>query len=343
MDTRLVQELHLVPRSLPLLRHGLSIISFARRCRLRSAIQHAVFYLILFPPQEGTSFLFIILFQVYPVLNGLQNLLLLPVHPSENSHSTISASPSCIPTFSWCLLPHWPQLPNWRDSSLKTFRSAQPSPRAGGPLRMRGFVLKGRQPAGPFAVLGAFPACIHPAGSAATRAAAMVSFSRPYHPLPLPLEAKRVRKLIRWRADGSEDCVSQLEASPVCADNTWSLFNIVNGPYDAGKGYFCCQPGQIGLNNGKCVGKGAATATATAAETVSQMAAPVASGPATNDASGSSATDAASTSLDLNQVGGATTVGAAVPTKSSGAVGDSVARDLGVLGVVGGALAMLLL
>jgi len=45
-------------------------------------------------------------------------------------------------------------------------------------------------------------------------------------------------------------CQEALEQTPYCADTTWTLWNATyQGAY---YGYFCCLPGQVGMNNGDC-------------------------------------------------------------------------------------------
>lgn len=51
---------------------------------------------------------------------------------------------------------------------------------------------------------------------------------------------------------GTIDCLSAFQASPKCADTTWSLWNSTTDTQDA-YGYFCCLPGLIGLQSGDCV------------------------------------------------------------------------------------------
>jgi len=50
---------------------------------------------------------------------------------------------------------------------------------------------------------------------------------------------------------GSSSCVSSLQASPACADNSWSLWNATQSAYQFG--YFCCLPLQAGLAVGGCI------------------------------------------------------------------------------------------
>jgi hypothetical protein len=47
-----------------------------------------------------------------------------------------------------------------------------------------------------------------------------------------------------------DDCVGPFELNPFCADVSWSLWNATE--YFTGYDYFCCLPGQVGLQNGEC-------------------------------------------------------------------------------------------
>jgi hypothetical protein len=47
-----------------------------------------------------------------------------------------------------------------------------------------------------------------------------------------------------------DDCVGPFELNPFCADVSWSLWNATD--YFTEYDYFCCLPGQVGLQNGEC-------------------------------------------------------------------------------------------
>jgi hypothetical protein len=49
----------------------------------------------------------------------------------------------------------------------------------------------------------------------------------------------------------ASSCLSALQTSPACADNSWSLWNATQGPYQFG--FFCCLATQAGLNSGGCI------------------------------------------------------------------------------------------
>ena len=53
------------------------------------------------------------------------------------------------------------------------------------------------------------------------------------------------------------DCMANFVAAPVCADSTWSLWNAT---IELNGAYYCCLPGQVGvqtINTLGCVGNGA--------------------------------------------------------------------------------------
>ena len=47
------------------------------------------------------------------------------------------------------------------------------------------------------------------------------------------------------------NCLAAYQASPQCADDSWSLWRVAKSA--TGAGYFCCLPDQIGTNAGTCV------------------------------------------------------------------------------------------
>lgn len=51
---------------------------------------------------------------------------------------------------------------------------------------------------------------------------------------------------------GTTQCVSAFQAIPLCADNTWTLWNATTVPGSTNN-FFCCLPGQTGLRDGTCV------------------------------------------------------------------------------------------
>jgi len=50
---------------------------------------------------------------------------------------------------------------------------------------------------------------------------------------------------------GADQCLSSLISTPLCADTTWTLWNITQGTDEVS--FFCCLPGQVGLQTGGCV------------------------------------------------------------------------------------------
>ncbi len=50
-------------------------------------------------------------------------------------------------------------------------------------------------------------------------------------------------------------CIPALQSVPFCADNTWSMWSATLDKTDK-HGYFCCLPGQVGLQSGDCVVSG---------------------------------------------------------------------------------------
>lgn len=46
-------------------------------------------------------------------------------------------------------------------------------------------------------------------------------------------------------------CISAFKQIELCADNSWTLWNSTTTEYEGG--YFCCLPGEIGLQTGKCI------------------------------------------------------------------------------------------
>jgi hypothetical protein len=53
----------------------------------------------------------------------------------------------------------------------------------------------------------------------------------------------------------ASECGAALEASPFCADDSWSLWFATKNPSIDNEqyGYFCCLPGQVGLMTADCV------------------------------------------------------------------------------------------
>jgi len=49
----------------------------------------------------------------------------------------------------------------------------------------------------------------------------------------------------------SSDCSSSLQATPACADNSWSLWNATGSAYEFD--FFCCLADQAGLATGSCI------------------------------------------------------------------------------------------
>jgi hypothetical protein len=49
----------------------------------------------------------------------------------------------------------------------------------------------------------------------------------------------------------ASNCLSALQASPACADDSWSLWNATETAFEFG--FFCCLPDQAGLNTGACI------------------------------------------------------------------------------------------
>jgi hypothetical protein len=49
----------------------------------------------------------------------------------------------------------------------------------------------------------------------------------------------------------ASNCLSSLQASPACADNSWSLWNATDSAFEFG--FFCCLPDQAGLATGSCI------------------------------------------------------------------------------------------
>lgn len=50
-------------------------------------------------------------------------------------------------------------------------------------------------------------------------------------------------------------CTAAFAAVPFCADNSWSLWDAADEAAQENEqsGYFCCLPGQVGLQTGDCV------------------------------------------------------------------------------------------
>jgi len=51
---------------------------------------------------------------------------------------------------------------------------------------------------------------------------------------------------------GTVSCQAPYQASPYCADDTWSLWDMSQGGIN-NEGYFCCAPGMVGLLSRACV------------------------------------------------------------------------------------------
>jgi hypothetical protein len=49
----------------------------------------------------------------------------------------------------------------------------------------------------------------------------------------------------------ASNCLSSLQASPACADDSWSLWNATDSPFEFG--FFCCLVDQAGLATGSCI------------------------------------------------------------------------------------------
>jgi hypothetical protein len=49
----------------------------------------------------------------------------------------------------------------------------------------------------------------------------------------------------------AEPCHATFQQIGLCADTAWSLWNSTTTEFD--DGYFCCEPGQLGLETGNCI------------------------------------------------------------------------------------------
>jgi hypothetical protein len=49
----------------------------------------------------------------------------------------------------------------------------------------------------------------------------------------------------------ASNCLSSLQASPACADDSWSLWNATDSAFEFG--FFCCLADQTGLATGSCI------------------------------------------------------------------------------------------
>jgi hypothetical protein len=49
----------------------------------------------------------------------------------------------------------------------------------------------------------------------------------------------------------ASNCLSSLQASPACADDSWSLWNATDSVFEFG--FFCCLADQAGLATGSCI------------------------------------------------------------------------------------------
>jgi hypothetical protein len=78
------------------------------------------------------------------------------------------------------------------------------------------------------------------------------------------------------RADGADNtfaatqCVVPLVSAPFCADNSWLLWTaaVLEDTSNSKSAYFCCLPGQVGLQTGDCVASDAVVAASLSASLV---------------------------------------------------------------------------
>ncbi|KAH6677683.1 hypothetical protein B0J14DRAFT_584931 [Halenospora varia] len=108
------------------------------------------------------------------------------------------------------------------------------------------------------------------------------------------------------------DCATVLEASPQCADDSWSLWSKTTKP--KGTGYFCCLPGQIGTNTGTCVA-GSSNVVATLAASLVSSATGVAGSSSASASTKASSTPSAASTTAASSTG--TTTGTTTGTSTS--------------------------
>jgi len=128
---------------------------------------------------------------------------------------------------------------------------------------------------------------------------------------------------------GTTNCVAALQSVPFCADYTWSLWNSTTDTSDA-YGYFCCLPGQIGLNSGDCVDAGTVSAATLSAVLIAPPAVT-----ASSTASSQSSATVSTTSVTSTVTSPATTT--KVTSTTTGGVGGLLSTALSVASAVASA------